>query len=78
MLGKIKDDSESGPVLKMITSTMQLGAKLAGALDGIAHGVEPEPGFVVALLKRSLPYMNEALAEVEPVEVVFARVVPIK
>ena len=72
VLGKVGDDKDTGPVLRMITSTMQLGAKLAGALDGIAHGVEPEPGFVVALLKRSLPFMNEALAACDAVKVACA------
>lgn len=72
VLGRIGDAEDTGPVLRMITSTMQLGAKLAGALDGMAHGVDPEPGFVVALLKRSMPFMNDALSACEAVKVACA------
>ncbi len=41
---------------------MTLSAKLAGALSGIARGGwEPEAGFTIALLKRALEILNNAL-----------------
>jgi hypothetical protein len=42
------------------------GAKLAGALDGIARGEGfPEPGFTVAYLKRALDHLHKAQAGLE-------------
>ncbi len=49
------------PVLQLAAATIQVGGKLAAALDGLAHGAEPEEGFVIAMLKRSLVPLNLAL-----------------
>ena len=46
----------------MIFQVQTLTAKLAGALDGLAYDMDSDGGFVVACLKRSLPYINRALA----------------
>ena len=35
--------------------------KLAGALNGRGSGYEPETGFVLAVLKRCLNWLNEAV-----------------
>ncbi len=49
------------PVLTLILHIIALGGKLAGGLDGWAQGLEPEPGFVIAMLKRAQVPLNEAL-----------------
>lgn len=45
---------------------MILSAKLAGALGSIARGhYQPEPGFTIALLKRALEILHDALTAAE-------------
>lgn len=53
--------SRESPVLTVIVSIIALGGKLAAALDGTMHGYDPEPGFVIAMLKRSQIPLNEAM-----------------
>lgn len=55
------DAARDNPVLSVIVSIIALGGKLAAALDGTMHGFDPEPGFVIAMLKRSQVPLNEAL-----------------
>lgn len=55
------DISRESPVLSVIVSIIALGGKLAAALDGTMHGYDPEPGFVIAMLKRSQVPLNEAM-----------------
>ena len=55
------DVARDNPVLSVIVSIIALGGKLAAALDGTMHGFDPEPGFVIAMLKRSQIPLNEAL-----------------
>ncbi len=55
------DIARDNPVLSVIISIIALGGKLAAALDGTMHGFDPEPGFVIAMLKRSQIPLNEAL-----------------
>lgn len=64
VLPRIKEngEEEENPIRVMISSSIELGTKLAAALDGIANGVEPEPGFVIAMLKRSLLPLNRGIA----------------
>lgn len=45
----------------LVSNLLQVSAKLAGALNG-NHGCEPEAGFVLAVLKRCLNWLNEAIA----------------
>jgi hypothetical protein len=45
-----------------------VATKLAGGLSGIAEGMPPEPGFVIATLKRALTFLNEALSAMDSVE----------
>ncbi|MDB4673193.1 hypothetical protein OAF27_00110 [Verrucomicrobiales bacterium] len=54
-------DPSDNPVLQLAAATIQVGGKLGAALDGLAHGAEPEEGFVIAMLKRSLVPLNLAL-----------------
>ena len=55
------DAARDNPVLSVIVSIIALGGKLAAALDGTMHCFDPEPGFVIAMLKRSQIPLNEAL-----------------
>jgi hypothetical protein len=40
---------------------MQVSGKLAGVLHGRGSGYEPEAGFVLAVLKRCLNWINDAI-----------------
>jgi hypothetical protein len=55
------DAARESPVLTVIVSIIALGGKLAAALDPMCEGLEPEPGFVIAMLKRAQIPLNEAL-----------------
>ena len=55
------------PILSLILHVISLGGKLAGALDGWAHGLDREPGFVIAMLKRAQVPLNEALNAFEAI-----------
>lgn len=46
----------------LVSNLLQVSAKLAGALNGRGSGYEPEAGFVLAVLKRCLNWLNEAMA----------------
>lgn len=56
------------PLSDMLFCAQTLSAKLAGALNGLSREFEPDAGFIVACLKRSLKYMNEALQHCEEVQ----------
>ena len=58
------DDEGPTPVDSMVFGSMDLSAKLAGALNGVGQH-DPEPGLVVAWLKRALPIVGSALAAAE-------------
>lgn len=58
-------DDDENPIFELVRSTIQLGGKLAAALDGLANGVDPEPGFIIAMLKRSLQPLNAALGALQ-------------
>ncbi len=63
-LGKSDDDD----LAKFVSEFQIAGAKLAGALDGIAEGNEPhDPSFTVAYLKRALDHLHKAQAGCEAV-----------
>ncbi|MEM9481148.1 MAG: hypothetical protein AAGA58_15960 [Verrucomicrobiota bacterium] len=66
-LGFIRNDDSEGvnPVQDVVFAAMELGAKLAGALNGLSRDIDPEPGLVVAWLKRGLPIIDRALAACE-------------
>lgn len=46
----------------LVSNLLQVSAKLAGALSGHGSGYEPEAGFILAVLKRCLNWLNEAMA----------------
>ena len=60
---------KESPLLSVIVSIIALGGKLAAALDSIAMGYQPEPGFVIAMLKRSQIPLNEALHSLSSIDV---------
>ncbi len=60
--------SKDSPLLSVIVSIISLGGKLAAALDGVAMGYDPEPGFIIAMLKRSQIPLNEALHSLSSID----------
>ncbi|RYD83732.1 MAG: hypothetical protein EOP84_07460 [Verrucomicrobiaceae bacterium] len=62
-------EEEKPDLEELFAQTSPLAAKLAGALTDLADGTNLyEPGFVVALLKRALAVLNQALAALNSVE----------
>lgn len=49
------------PAYRLLNNLLQVSGKLAGALNGRGSGYEPETGFVLAVLKRCLNWLNEAV-----------------
>ncbi|HVJ47451.1 MAG TPA: hypothetical protein VM511_13760 [Luteolibacter sp.] len=56
-----REDGPGTPSYKLISSLLQVSGKLAGALNGRGSGYEPETGFVLAVLKRCLNWLNDAV-----------------
>ena len=56
-----RDAGPGTPSYVLITNLLQVSGKLAGALNGRGSGYEPETGFVLAVLKRCLNWLNEAM-----------------
>jgi hypothetical protein len=57
-----KENGSPSPMQNVVFATMDLAAKLAGALNGLGSGLDPEPGLVIAWLKRGLPVLDRALS----------------
>ena len=58
----IKHDAGPGtPSYQLVTNLLQVSGKLAGVLHGRSSGYQPENGFVLAVLKRCLNWLNEAV-----------------
>jgi hypothetical protein len=56
-----QDDGPDSPSDQLISNLLQVSGKLAGVLHGRENGHEPEAGFVLAVLKRCLNWLNEAI-----------------
>ncbi len=61
LVGDTLDVRDNNQVLSLIFHVFTVRRKLAGALDRWAHGIDPEPGFIIAMLKRAQVPLNEAL-----------------
>ncbi len=57
-----RDQPPESPEARLVSNLMQVSAKLAGALSCFGGGLEPETGYVLAILKRCLNWQNEAIA----------------
>ncbi len=55
------DDGPGSPSYELVTNLLQVSGRLAGALNGHSTGYHPETGFVLAVLKRCLNWLNQAL-----------------
>ncbi|MFA7160729.1 MAG: hypothetical protein WC299_15645 [Kiritimatiellia bacterium] len=62
---ELSDKPENKPLRDMLFAAQILGAKLAGALNGLSRDHEPDDGFVVAYLKRALKYLHETIKHCE-------------
>ena len=56
-----RDAGPGTPSYILITNLLQVSGKLAGVLFGRDSGYQPETGFVLAVLKRCLNWLNEAV-----------------
>ena len=56
-----RDAGPETPAYQLVTCLLQVSGKLAGVLNGRGSGYEPETGFVLAILKRCLNWLNEAV-----------------
>ena len=56
-----RDAGPGTPSYQLITNLLQVSGKLAGVLHGRGSGYEPETGFVLAVLKRCLNWLNESV-----------------
>ena len=57
-----KDSGPGTPSYQLMNSLLQVSGKLAGVLQGNGAEFEPEAGFVLAVLKRCLNWLNDAMA----------------
>jgi hypothetical protein len=56
-----RGDSSESPAQRLVSNLTQVSTKLAGVLHGHGDGYEPEAGFVLAVLKRCLNWINDAV-----------------
>ena len=56
-----RDAGQGTPGYLLVSNLLQVSGKLAGALNGHNSGYEPETGYVLAVLKRCLSWLNEAV-----------------
>lgn len=56
-----RNDDKDSPAQRLVSNLMQVSSKLAGVLHGHGSGYEPEAGFVLAVLKRCLNWINDAV-----------------
>lgn len=54
-------ENDEGPSYELATSLMRISTKLAGVLNDRSSGYQPEAGFVLAVLKRCLNWINDAV-----------------
>ncbi len=59
-----RDDDGDADVQSMLFNAQTISAKLAGALDSLAYDEDPDGGFVVACLKRTLGYFGQVITNI--------------
>ncbi|MES2996161.1 MAG: hypothetical protein V4733_05055 [Verrucomicrobiota bacterium] len=58
----IRQDAEpDSPGYRAVSLLLQMSGKLAAALNGRKSGYEPETGYVLAILKRCMSWLNESV-----------------
>ncbi len=62
---KLLNDESSNPWNQLLWHSQLTVSKLIGALEEVAEGVDPEPGFVVATLKRALHLVHLTISTLE-------------
>jgi len=65
--GMLGDDADEDLIL-FISQMESLSVMLAGCLNGLAYDEQPDGGFIVAHLKRSLAFVNETLFTVRRIQ----------
>lgn len=55
------EETADGPAARLISHLLQINGKLAGALNDRSSGYETEHGYILAVLKRCLFWLNETL-----------------
>ena len=65
--GLLEEAAGNGELHDMLFNGQCIGAKLAGALNGMAYDRHHDAGFIIAYLKRALPYFNEMIQSLENV-----------
>lgn len=56
-----RDGKQDSPQERLVSNLMQVSAKLAGVLHDKEDDYEPEAGFILAVLKRCLSWINESI-----------------
>ncbi|MBC8125979.1 MAG: hypothetical protein H8M99_02370 [Gloeobacteraceae cyanobacterium ES-bin-144] len=56
-----RDALPGTPAYELVSNLLQVSGKLAGALNDRSGGYEPETGYVLAVLKRCLNWLNDAV-----------------
>lgn len=57
------DNNLEAPSQRLVENLLQISGKLASVLEGRGTGSEPETGFILAILKRCLNWLNEAVGD---------------
>jgi hypothetical protein len=66
--GLLEESDANDDLHEMLFKGQCIGAKLAGALNGLAYDRSFEHAFIVACLKRALPYFDEMMIALEKVK----------
>ncbi len=66
-LGLMEEDGRAC-VREMTFQSRMIGTKLAGALNSLGYRGRPDPGFIVAYLKRALGYFDPAMKALNEVQ----------
>lgn len=56
-----REAGPGSPAYVLVSNLLQVSGKLAAALNGRGSGYEPETGYVLAILKRCLSWLNESV-----------------